>query len=83
MLFALVVMAGVLLLVMVVNNRRQPSRLDCGRATDLSSWAFGGVDGGCGASSVRRRAGFEGVGGWVHRSRRHVKGGTKRRCSKN
>jgi hypothetical protein len=28
MMFALVVMAGVLLLVMVVNNRREPSRWD-------------------------------------------------------
>ena len=36
MLFALVVMAGVLLLVMVVNNR----------ATDWPSWAYGGGDGG-------------------------------------
>ena len=52
MLFALVVMAGVLLLVMVVNNRRQPSRWEGGRATDWSSWAYGGGDGG------RRRLGF-------------------------
>ena len=48
MLFALVVMAGVLLLAMVVNNRRQPSRWDRGRSGwddgntgNGSAWAFG------------------------------------------
>ena len=49
MLFALVVMAGVLLLVMVVNNRREPSRWesrrsgwDDGNTGNGSAWAFGG-----------------------------------------
>ena len=59
MLFALVVMAGVLLLTMVVNNRRQPSRWDQGerrshwdRGTtgDGSACVFGGdVGPDCGA----------------------------------
>ena len=53
MLFALVVMAGVLLLTMIVNNRRQPSpwdgrrsHWDGGSAGDASAWAFGGDSGG-------------------------------------
>jgi hypothetical protein len=46
MLFALVVMAGVLLLTMLVNNRRRPSRWERGRAGDGSpSWAYGGDSG--------------------------------------
>ncbi len=59
MLFALVVMAGVLLLTMVVNNRRQPSRWDRGKRRshwdggttgDGSTWVFGGdVGPDCGA----------------------------------
>ena len=59
MLFALVVMAGVLLLTMVFNNRREPSWWDSrlpprkrSRAADGSAWAFGGGDGGdCGSDS--------------------------------
>ncbi len=56
MLFALVVMAGVLLLAMVVNNRREPSRWDsrlrprrARRPGDGSTWAFGDSGGDCGA----------------------------------
>jgi hypothetical protein len=57
MLFALVVMAGVLLLTMVVNNRRRPSRgdragsgWDGGNTGNGSAWAFSGDSGGdCGA----------------------------------
>jgi hypothetical protein len=55
MLFALVVMAGVLLLTMVVNNRRRPSQIvnsrrrptrwDRGSAADGSPWAFGAYGG--------------------------------------
>ena len=50
MLFALVVMAGVLLLTMVFNNRRQPSRWDGARAGDDAGWVYGG-DGGDGVDS--------------------------------
>jgi hypothetical protein len=53
MLIALVVMAGFLLLTMVVNNRRQPSRWDnrhslrrSGRAGDGLAWAYCGDSGG-------------------------------------
>ena len=53
MLFALVVMAGVVLLVAVFNNRREPSWWDGrlpqrkGRSSaDGSAWAFGGDSGG-------------------------------------
>ena len=53
MLFALVVMAGVLLLTIVFNNRREPSWSDSrlaprkrSRATDGSAWVFGGDSGG-------------------------------------
>ena len=64
MLFALVVMAGVLLLVMVVKNRRQPSRWEGGRATDWSSWAYGGGDGGDSGSDCGSDAGgCDGGGG--------------------
>ena len=52
MLFALVVMAGIVLLVAVVNNRREPSRWDSRlprrkgrRPADGSAWAFGGDSG--------------------------------------
>ena len=45
MLFALVVMAGILLLTMFFNNRRQPSRWERRGAADGTSWAYGG-DGG-------------------------------------
>ena len=63
MLFALVVMmAGVLLLVMVVNTRRQPSRWEGGRATDWSSWAYGGGDGGDGGDSGADCSGDAGGG---------------------
>ena len=57
MLFALVVMAGIVLLVAVFNNRREPSWWD-GRLpqrkrsspADGSAWAFGGDSGSdCGA----------------------------------
>jgi hypothetical protein len=51
MLFALVVMAGIILLVVVVNNRGKPSRWE-GRPSDLDDggtrdgiWAFGGAGG--------------------------------------
>ena len=46
MLFALVVMAGVLLLTMVFNNRRRPARWEGGSAGDGSPWVYGGADGG-------------------------------------
>ena len=53
MLFALVVMAGVLLLTMVFNNRRRPSRWDgAGSGWDGGAvgagepWGFGGDSGG-------------------------------------
>jgi hypothetical protein len=45
MLFALVVMAGVLLLTMAVNNRRTPSRWDGGRSGG-NAWVYGGGEGG-------------------------------------
>ena len=56
MLFALVVMgAAVLLVTMIFNNRRQPSRWDGGSGTgDGSAWSYGGgADSGsdCGADS--------------------------------
>jgi hypothetical protein len=64
MLFALVVMAGVLLLVMVVNNRR---------ATDWSSWAYvGGDDGDAGDSGSdcgSDAGGCDGRGRWWWRRR--------------
>ena len=41
MLFALVVMAGVLLLTMVVNNRRAPSRWEVAAAAAIA-WIYGG-----------------------------------------
>ncbi len=47
MLFALVVMAGVLLVAMVVNNRRTPSRWEGDRSgADASPWVYGGADSG-------------------------------------
>jgi len=53
MLLALVVMAGVLLLTVVVNSRRQPSRWDGagsgwdnGNTGNGSAWAFGDESGG-------------------------------------
>ena len=53
MLFALVVMAGVVLLVAVVNNRRPPSRWESRvplrkrtRVADGSAWMFMGDSGG-------------------------------------
>ena len=67
MLFALVVMAGVLLLTMVFNNRRRPSRWDRddgrsrwdgGTAGDGSAWAFGEFGGDSGAD-----CGADGGGG--------------------
>ena len=50
MLFALVVMAGVLLLTVVVNNRRRPSRWESQNAWDVSTsahhaWGTGGDSG--------------------------------------
>ena len=53
MLFALVVMAGVVLVVAVFNNRRRPSRSegagsgwDGGNTGNGSAWTFGGGSGG-------------------------------------
>ena len=46
MLIALVVMAGVLILTMVFNNRRRPARWEGGSGGDVSTWAYGGGDGG-------------------------------------
>ena len=47
MLFALVVMAGVLLLTMVFNNRRTHSRWEGDRSGgDASAWIYGGVESG-------------------------------------
>jgi hypothetical protein len=71
MLFALVVMAGVLLLAMVVNNRRQPSRWDRGRSGwddgntgNGSAWAFSGESGGdSGADCGADGGGCSGGGG--------------------
>jgi uncharacterized membrane protein YgcG len=68
MLFALVVMAGVLLLVAVFNNRREPSRGDGRlphrerrRPADGSVWAFSGDSGAdCG---VDGGGGCDGGGG--------------------
>jgi hypothetical protein len=52
MLLALVVMAGVLLVAMVINNRRQPSRWESGRSGwdggntgNGSAWGVGGDSG--------------------------------------
>jgi hypothetical protein len=69
MLFALVVMAGVLLLTIVVNNRRTPSRWDRGRGngggTEGSTWAYGGDGGDSGAdcSTDGGGGGCDGGGG--------------------
>ena len=63
MLFALVVMAGVLLLTMVFNNRRQPSRWEGGSAGDGSPWAYGGGDGGDSGSDCGGDAGGGDCGG--------------------
>ena len=61
MLFALVVMAGVLLLTMVVNNRRTPSRWQGDRGGgDDSSWVYDGADAG---SDSGGDCGGEGDGG--------------------
>ena len=72
MLFALVVMAGVLLLTIVFNNRREPSWWDSrlpprkrSRAADGSAWVFGGdsggdAGGGCGGDAG---GGCDGGGG--------------------
>ena len=46
MLFALIVMAGVLLLTMVVNNRREPSRWDGRQGGDGTAGDYGGWGGG-------------------------------------
>ena len=47
MLFALVLMAGLLLLTMVFNNRRTPSRWESDRrGGDSQTWAYGAVDAG-------------------------------------
>lgn len=66
MLFALVVMAGVLLLTMVFNNLRRPSRWDragsgwdAGNTGNGSAWAFGGDSGGDSGSDC----GSDGGGG--------------------
>ena len=64
MLFALVVMAGVLLLTVLFNNRRRPSRWDGGSATHGPSWVYGGGEGGdsgpgCGSDA----GGCDGGGG--------------------
>jgi hypothetical protein len=62
-LFALVVMAGVLLLTMVVNNRRTPSRWEGVRSGgDASAWIYGGVDSG-GDSGGDGGGGCDGGGG--------------------
>ena len=62
MLFALVVMAGVLLLTMVFNNRRRPSRWEGGRGGDGSAWVYG--DGGDSSSDCGGDAGScDGGGG--------------------
>ena len=69
MLFALVVMAGIVLLTMVVNNRRRPSRWDSRHAPrrsagDGSAWAFGGDSGGhFGADCSVDAGGCDGGGG--------------------
>ena len=60
MLFGLVVMAGIVLLKMVFNNRRRPSRWDGGgSAGDGSPWAYGGGNGG---ARVRTAAVMPAVG---------------------
>ena len=47
MLLALVVMAGVLLLTVVVNSRRAPSRWEGGRrGGNAPAWEYGGSDSG-------------------------------------
>jgi hypothetical protein len=72
MLFALVVMAGVLFLAMIVNNRRQPSWWDSrlparksSRAADGSVWVYGGAFGGDsgGGCSDAGGGGCDGGGG--------------------
>ena len=57
MLFALVVMAGVLLLAIVVNNGRRPSRWQAEGGGDVTPWAYGD-GGGSGAD-----CGGDGAGG--------------------
>ena len=63
MLFALVVMAGVLLLTMVYNNRRRPARWEGGSGGDVSTWAYGGGDGGDSGSDCGGDAGGGDCGG--------------------
>jgi len=70
MLFALVVMAGVLLVTMVFNNRRRPSPWDDrsagwdgGTTGDSSAWAFGGDSGGDTGSDCSGDAGGDGCDG--------------------
>ena len=70
MLFALVVMAGLVLLVAVVNNRREPSWWDSrlpqrkGRSpADGSAWAFGGDSGGGSGADCGVDAGGGGCAG--------------------
>ena len=74
MLFALVVMAGVLLLAMVVNNRSEPSWWGCfplrkrRTAGDGSAWVFGGdfgADSGSDCGADGRGGGGGGGGGGV------------------
>lgn len=77
MVFALVVMPGLVLLIAVVNNRREPSRWDSQlprrkgrRAPDGSAWVFGGDSGGdCGGD----RGGCDGAdGGGDYRTLRTI-----------
>ena len=70
MLFALVVMTGIVLLVAVVNNRREPSRWESrvspGKrrfAADGSAWTFGGDSGGSFGGDCSSDAGGGGCDG--------------------
>ena len=62
MLFALVVMAGVLLLTIVVNNRRAPSRWEGGSSGDVSPFVYGGGDSGGDSSGDCGDGGCDGAG---------------------
>jgi len=63
MLFALVVMAGILLLTMVFNNRRQPSRWERRGAGDGQAWAPGGEMGDSGSDCGGDAGSCDGGGG--------------------
>jgi len=65
MLFALVVMAGIVLLTMVVNSRRRPSRWDSRNTGDGASWVYGewGFDGDSAADCSVDAGGCDGGGG--------------------